>query len=404
MTRTHWMSLLLLALSLTAFQAPAKAAAPNCASYSNTNLMSWPAEDPVWEFCWRRLRDSVPTPNGSSVELFEVHFNGHLVSDRMHMPILNVEYGPGGCGCFRDWFDQEVRFEATGLPCANGYCEVIESPRTICDCAPSDTCDSNPNNACNVDVGSFVGVAAEKGTERLTLTSHAAAGWYRYTVNWHFEIDGTIIPEIGFGATPNGCTDTTHYHHGYYRLDFDISGPDGDQVFVERLPETGIDTDPDADLSGDGAVNFTDLGLMKAAFFGEPGPSGTIPQAEKVLEELGAYVGDVQSWLFKDSETGRGYRLLPGRTDHVLEVTTFDPVPFAKGDYWVLAQNNNELDDNTFGCAADLDEFVNGESTDGEDIVFWYRIGDKHIGLDECHCGRVGPRFEPVGDWSPEVQ
>ena len=82
MKRIHWISLLLMTLSMTALQAPAAAAAPNCASYSNTNLMSWPADDPVWEFCWRRLKDSSPSPNGSSVELFEVHFNGHLVTDR----------------------------------------------------------------------------------------------------------------------------------------------------------------------------------------------------------------------------------------------------------------------------------------------------------------------------------
>ena len=31
--------------------------------------------------------------------------------------------------------------------------------------------------------------------------------------------------------------------------------------------------DPDADLDGDGAVNFVDLGIMKAAFFQAPGPS-----------------------------------------------------------------------------------------------------------------------------------
>ena len=31
--------------------------------------------------------------------------------------------------------------------------------------------------------------------------------------------------------------------------------------------------DPHADLDGDGSVNFSDLGLMKAMFFGAPGPS-----------------------------------------------------------------------------------------------------------------------------------
>jgi len=32
--------------------------------------------------------------------------------------------------------------------------------------------------------------------------------------------------------------------------------------------------DADADLNGDGAVNFGDLALLKTAFFLPPGPSG----------------------------------------------------------------------------------------------------------------------------------
>ena len=33
--------------------------------------------------------------------------------------------------------------------------------------------------------------------------------------------------------------------------------------------------DPDADLNGDGSVNFLDLARLKAGFFEPPGPSGT---------------------------------------------------------------------------------------------------------------------------------
>jgi len=32
--------------------------------------------------------------------------------------------------------------------------------------------------------------------------------------------------------------------------------------------------DPDADLDGSGSVSFTDLAMLKATFFGAPGPSG----------------------------------------------------------------------------------------------------------------------------------
>ena len=36
-------------------------------------------------------------------------------------------------------------------------------------------------------------------------------------------------------------------------------------------------TDADADLNGDGAVNFADLGLLKSMFFQPLGPSGLLP-------------------------------------------------------------------------------------------------------------------------------
>ena len=35
--------------------------------------------------------------------------------------------------------------------------------------------------------------------------------------------------------------------------------------------------DAKADLNGDGAVNFADLGLLKSMFFQQPGPSGIAP-------------------------------------------------------------------------------------------------------------------------------
>ena len=37
-------------------------------------------------------------------------------------------------------------------------------------------------------------------------------------------------------------------------------------------------TDEDADLNGDGSVNFADLSMMKESFFQPPGPSG-LPNA-----------------------------------------------------------------------------------------------------------------------------
>jgi hypothetical protein len=441
MNTTYQLLALLLANVALALLAPdagaAPADAPDCSLYSNAVLMTWPAQAPVWQFCWRRPVNSGPQPNGSAIELFDVFYNGHRVFDRLNAPIINVEYGPGGCGCFRDWTDQEVRFEAVGSPCGNGYCEVTEPAETVCDCAPTDTCDTNPNNQCNVDVGSFNGVAADKEADRLIMTTQMTAGWYRYTERWTFYLDGTLQPEWGFGAVPNGCTDTTHFHHGYYRFDFDIDGPADDEVFREVVTDAGEDSDgdgvanefdnctqaanadqrdtdgdgygnacdadldnsgvvnfgdlglmkslffsndPNADLDGNGSVNFQDLGILKAAFFEPPGPSGRVPQEVLVSTEEHDYHGDTVSWLANDAVTGRGYRLIPGSDDQELQVTNFDPAPFAQGDYWVVAEHDDELSDGSNSCTAKLDNLTNGEPTADTDIVLWYRFGALHNG------------------------
>ena len=68
--------------------------------------MSWPARDPVWQFCWLRPADSSGV-NGSGIEIRNVHYNGRLVLKRGHVPIVNVQYDTlGSCGganhCYRD--------------------------------------------------------------------------------------------------------------------------------------------------------------------------------------------------------------------------------------------------------------------------------------------------------------
>ncbi len=457
-----------LALSALTMTAPAHAA-PDCSVYTGAELMQWPAADPAWEFCWRSPRFSQPQSDGSGLELFDVTYNGHLVFDRTNVPILNVEYGPGGCGCFRDWLDAEQDFEAASDTVCNdstsgtsGFCDANSPPQTICDCAATDTCDDNPNNACNVDIGDFRGVAAYDEGTTLELTTQTRAGWYRYTMRWKFHLDGTIEPGFGFGAVENGCTDTSHFHHGYYRFDFDIDGAGNDQMYSISDAASGLDTDldliddsfdncvavgnadqvdadndgfgnacdtdlnndgvtnvidlgvlrtrffsndPVADFDGDGVVNVIDLGILRTYFFAAPGPAGQGAAPTPINVEESGYADDTVAWLVEDTQTGRGYRLEPGPIDQKLTADTFDPVGFAAGDYWVLRERSTEIDDGISfggGCAAELDDFVGGESVADEDLVFWYRFGTHHVGLDECFCGEIGPRLIPTGDWSPD--
>jgi hypothetical protein len=61
------------------------------------------------------------------------------------------------------------------------------------------------------------------GTE-VVLVTEMEAGWYRYIHEWRFDLNGTIHPRFGFGATANSCTCFSHTHHVYFRFDFDVDG------------------------------------------------------------------------------------------------------------------------------------------------------------------------------------
>jgi hypothetical protein len=148
-----------------------------------------------------------------------------LVLKRAHVPILNVQYDPGGCGCYRDWAYQEVRFQADNV-ISPGYAEPTTPPLTVCD-----------TGGAGGDIGSFTGVAAEKLADRLILTTQFEAGWYRYTMKWRFYLDGRIEPVFGFAAVNSSCIAFTHRHQAYWRFDFDIDTP-GNAIVLEHARPT----------------------------------------------------------------------------------------------------------------------------------------------------------------------
>lgn len=336
---------LLLALAALAALPTLAPAGPSCGTGSN--LMSWPTGSPVWELCWRRPANSTG-PNGSGLEIHDVYYKGKLVFKRAHAPILNVQYLPGGCGgtslCYRDWADEEVRFEANNeiFP---GYAEPTTPPRTVCDVGTG------------TDLGTFLGVAAEK-SPALILTTQYRAGWYRYTMKWQFEMNGTIRTSLGFSAVAAACVSYPHYHHNYWRLDFDIDGAAGDVVY---------------EGSGGGRPRRF-----------------AVEDVRKKSDRLGAY------WDVRDATSGRGYRILPGANEIAADA-------FGVADAWVLAYRASELDDTGQpgpACAVKLGNFVNGESVGNADVVFWYGgHAELHQAnhLDDCHI--VGPTLIPIGSW-----
>lgn len=343
---------LLLLASAVWLAASAAEGQPAC-SLAGEHLMSWPDTNPVWQFCWLRPQDS-SGGSGSGLEIRDVYYNGYLVMKRGHVPILNVEYLPGGCGCYRDWSDQEHDFLADNeiFP---GYAEPTTPALTVCDTGGS-----------GGDIGDFSGVAAEKLADRLILTTQTQAGWYRYMMKWRFYLDGRIEPVYGFGAVNASCISYAHRHHAYWRFDFDIDGPANDVVTEGPAPSPG------------------------------PRPGPRPPIVTLPTEAMRRANRPGIAWSVVDSGTHRGYRIVPG-SEVALPADTF-----SVADFWALKYKANEIDDAGqpgTGCAININGYVNGEGMSADTVV-WYRGGALHPGgeLDDCHV--VGPTLYPVGDWS----
>jgi hypothetical protein len=339
-------------------------AQPTCTSPGR--LVQWPtAAQPVWAMCLYAPSVSSGT-NGSGIELRDVYYNGHQVFKRAHAPILNVKYDPGGsCNCFRDWSDQEVKFEirdsggnVVNMSGTGNYFETSAPPRTVCDVGVTSV-DIPPTTG-------FRGVAAEKLSDRLILTTQVEAGWYRYQMKWYFYQDGRIEPRFGFGAVnQSSCLSTTHRHHNYWRFDFDIDGGANDAIGNLRPGAPQVQLEDQRNL-----------------------PDTTKKPA----------------YVVHDTATGRGYFLQPGPENTDLPLDSF-----SIGDSWMLKYSSNQstavtaqIDDGQGlgGCplSSTFLNFDNNEVINDQDLVVWYRGGAVHLGGDLDGCTWVGPALVPVGD------
>jgi len=349
---------LLAALGLLLTVTPARAqlnysATANCSS-TPTGHVEWPVDNPVWTFDYTRPSHSAGI-DGSGLELHNVHYRGYLILRRAHTPILNVEYDPGGCGCFRDWSDSEAGMAVTNPRPSPENCLADADAGTV-----ETTCDINLGGGSGGDAGSFRGVAIEDYGDELVLTSHMSAGWYRYRIKWHFYLDGRIWPEYSFSASSATCTSEGHRHHVYWRFDFDLltgqpgNGPD--QVW-EVNPATGSRT------------MFTE---EAQGTWGDP--------------EDGIF------WAVRDARARAGYVIRPSAADLELPVDNFSKV-----DFMAVRYVPGNYDDGSTGCPINpnVSQLDNNESLVGQDVVFWYRSGALHNAGNPWECDIVGPTLLP---------
>jgi cysteine-rich repeat protein len=324
--------------------APFAARAQSC---SGVNHVTWPATNPVWDFCWQRPSQTSFLQNGAGLRIYDVKYKGVTILRDGSIPVLNVQYNAGGCGgsnlCYRDWFDEEQAFLcAPETPTNSGHCTGTTTPvETVC---------ADPGS----DFGSFDGVAVVDHGTSLHLTSQARAGWYRYIPTWEFFADGTLLPGMDITSVDHPCVANTHRHHAYFRLDFDLAGTAGDRV---------TRTAPGAPQLLTSEQSFTDTGSNRT------------------------------SWLVESTGTTANVEVHRNAWDGVAD-------SFARADGWLLAYAADEIDDGPHTqsqCPIDLNDYLNGQSVQNADIVLWVHSMALHEGEPggiAADCSVFGPTIK----------
>lgn len=299
---------------------------------------------PLWSFLVVRPAASSGI-NGSGVELRNVDYRGKRVLYQAHAPILNVQYDGDACGPFRDWQFEEGMIQASGTDVAPGIRQCPAPAQTILESG--------------TDTGNFLGVAIYNKGQEVVAVSEMQAGWYRYISEWRLHTDGTIRPRFGFSAVENSCVCTIHHHHVYWRFDFDIGTPENNVVREFNSPPI------------------------------RP-PSNWHTNRWEVRRPRNP--ARSRRWQVENSTTGDAYTLIPGASDGVADT-------FGRGDVWILQYHDSEIDDGvarlTLPAEAQLDRFINGESTYNQDVVIWYAAHFTH-NVQEEPGEYVGPVLQPA--------
>jgi hypothetical protein len=359
----------------------AHAASPNCATAGGT-LLSWPTGSPVWEMCWLGPNSS-SGPRGSGLEVREVHYRGFLVAKRIHSPMLFAEYTSSTC--YRDWKDQSTptlahssTHNTMAVPpdlsrLATTSCSVSNHPTLSYGICPHGQPTGN-GFVCS----SGANVIIEDLGDRVRLVSQYRADWYMYDSRITFRLGGNIEPLFGFGNHNGNFNGTTHWHHNYWRFDFDIDG-----------------------MANTVAMNDVDQATEFHALRGGPGST---------------------TWSVRNTTTGRGYRLVPGGNDYGV-ATNESGRGFHNVDFMATRYQASEYGDNPnynlLDCTMNQNALVNSQDIANQDVVLWYRVAVRDstannwppgcsgsgtcVPQDSMICKSAGPVLEPFGPWGNDL-
>lgn len=358
----------------------ARADSPVCSG--SEVLLSWPSGNPIWELCYL-LPNQSSGPRGSGMELRNVYLHGKLALKRAHAPILFAEYTTSTC--YRDWKDTN----GTKITWAGVHPTFGRSTTTSCDRSkdpvasygrcPSGLVTNGSGGAPTGTCGS--GIAIEDFGSYVEMTMQYDASWYKYSSRFRFYADGSFEPEFGFGNSDGTNNGITHWHHNYWRLDFDVDGADNDIIQQDGVTQ---------------AVEFKTLRC-------DP----TTP----------ASCASERRWQVKDTVTGRGFELDPGDGDYVtppnqsgrnfhkFDVFGTRYVANEYGDASSYSLGDCGMHDGNLVADANPDD-LDGAAGEGTDVVLYYRGGvrdktaDGNGPQDSMVCKKVGPKFTPIGVWN----
>ncbi len=372
---------------------PAWAASPSC-SQAGENYVGWPTVDPVWEMCYLNVADS-SAEDGSSLEIRNIHFNGFLALERIHVPMLFASYETSTC--YRDWKNTNSEFlqaDQVENPsrAAITTCDASTEPNEVVNNCPFN--DPNGSGQVGNSADCITGVQVEKYDDHMVLTTNHSAAWYKYTARYIFHADGRIQPRFGFGNSSGNSNGINHWHTGYWRVNFDIDGPNNDEIYIDDGQASTLQVDEFSDWRHEQPVQGTPVPLRN------------------------------RSWVVKDSVTGRGYRVVPDSEGDsqlgLVDEYALTADPSGRGFHMVdvmatkyklvngtLTEYSDTPGQNSLGnCSMDEGKLVGSSANPGvpeslvdENVVFWYRTAVWDKANQGMLCKTGGPTFYPVGNW-----
>jgi hypothetical protein len=323
------------------------------------------------------------------MELRNVHRNGQLILRRAHAPMLFAEYKDNaGGGCYRDWKDIRTPILAAdavqnqlGVVPAGGDAAITSCDRSNAPTTSYGTCPyglpTPPGYSCGQ------GVTIEDLGDRVRFTSQYVADWYMYSSRFEFYADGRMEPTFGFGNRNGTYNNVTHWHHNYWRFEFDIEGNGANVVSTNGVDQTS--------------------------------------EFSALRNPTGGSAGGPTTWEVRNPVSGNGYRFVPGANDYLVpanesgrnfHTTDFIATRAATGEYGDTA--NYSLSD----CTMHLSNLVNGGSLEGTTPAIYYRVavrdttanswppgctpgsGGNCLPQDSMVCKTAGPQLVPFGPWA----